>query len=81
MKRPHGNRGTMKATIAADPLLQRKVANATRMIQNPWMWTTTDLKRCQNILRAAGLHNLANSVQPFIDQPALPLGMRRHTRQ
>lgn len=59
-----------------EPHLRSLVANATAMAQEPWRWSRTDLRRSQRILRSAGFGNIADGLQSFIDEPALPLGKR-----
>lgn len=59
-----------------EPHTQSLVQNATAMAQAPWGWSRIDLQRSQRILLAAGYKALADSLQPFIDEPALPLRKR-----
>jgi len=53
--------------------LQRAVSVA----QAPWGRTRPELKRAQTVLREAGCKELARSLQPFVEEPPLPLGPRR----
>ena len=62
--------------VAPDEPAANLVRNATSMALHPWGWSRTDLRRSQRILRAAGIKNLADGLQTFIDEPPLPLRKR-----
>jgi hypothetical protein len=56
---------------------QTDVEHAKHIALQPWGKLPKDMVKARDILEKAGLTNLAASLQTFIDEPPLPLRVRR----